>query len=76
MHTSFYNMPRNPRFMYPRRNSFGFRPINRFDGGFAVPFLLGGITGAALSNQPFFTGYPSNFYYNNFYPYNPYFYPF
>lgn len=78
MYSSFYNMPRNPRFMYPRRNNFGFgrRNQDRIFGGFAVPFLLGGITGAALSNNtPFYGPYPTNFYYNNFYPYYyPYYY--
>lgn len=79
MYSSFYNMPRNNRFMYRNRNSFGFprRNDDRLFGGFAVPFLLGGITGAALSNQPFFGPYPTNYYYNNFYPYPyPYYYPY
>lgn len=72
MYSSFYNMPRNPRFMYPRRNSFGFRP-NRFNNNFAIPFLLGGITGAVFSNQPFYSGYPNNYYNNYFYPPYPYY---
>ena len=72
MYTSFYNMPRRNNFMYPRRN-FGYQN-DRLLGGFAVPFLLGGITGAALTNQPYY--YPNNFYYNNYYPYNPYYYPY
>jgi len=62
-----YNIPNYGRFMYPRRN-FG----NRFFYGnsFAFPFLLGGITGAVLSNNQ-----PSpyqNYYYNQYY--SPYWY--
>lgn len=74
MYSSFYNMPRNTRFMYPRRN-FN-RRDDRFLGGFAVPFLLGGIAGASFSNRPFYGGYPGNYYYNNFYPYYPNYYPY
>jgi len=43
-------------------------------GGFAFPFLLGGVTGAALAPS-FYRPYP---YYNNYYPpyyYNRPFYP-
>lgn len=53
-----------------RRNNYGFRNNNgdRFVGGFAVPFLLGGITGGLLAR-------PNNFYggfqqYPVFVPYN------
>lgn len=40
---------------------------NRFVGGFVFPFLLGGVTGAALA--PNFWGRP------NYYP-QPYYYPY
>ena len=72
---------RNSSFMYPRRNSFGFGNNNRNLGGFAVPFLLGGITGAVLGNPSAYRPYPNSFYYNNYVPYynyyyNPYYYPY
>ncbi len=74
-----YNIPRY------RRNMYQNRPFNRHDdrfftGGFAVPFLLGGITGSLLTpRRPYYYGVPyNNFYYynNNFYPYPnyPYYY--
>lgn len=71
------NMFQNQRFMYPRRNSFGFpRRNDRFlGGGFIVPFLLGGIAGSVWNNRPFY-GYPNNFYYNNYYYPYPYPYPY
>jgi len=50
-----------------------FRPINnqnddRFIGGFVFPFLLGGVTGAALAPNFYRPNYPV-------YPYPPYPYP-
>ena len=54
------NMPYYVRNI-PNRNSFGLRRNNdRFFGGFAVPFLLGGITGGLLAR-------PNN--YGSFQPY-------
>ena len=47
---------------------------NRFGGRFAFPFLLGGITGAALAPN-FYRPYPYPYpypYYNTYYPY-PYY---
>ena len=42
-------------------------------GGFAVPFILGGITGGLIS--PLFTGgYNRPYYYSNNYYYPPYYY--
>lgn len=70
MYTSFYSMPMERNFMYPRRRNFNFNNNRLFGSGFAIPFLLGGITGAALNNQAF---YPNNFYYNNYYPYYYYY---
>lgn len=57
------------------RGGFGFgRRNNRlFGGGFAVPFLLGGITGGLLAQPNNFYGYnrpyPMPFFINNPYPY-------
>lgn len=42
----------------------------RLIGGFAFPFLLGGVTGAALA--PNFWGGYNRPYYNNYYYYPPY----
>ena len=50
---------------------------DRFVGGFAFPFLLGGVTGAAIA-PAFFGGYNNNrppYYYNNYY-YPPYYQPY
>lgn len=61
-----YNMSRYPN--YIQGNPTNDRLIGF--GGFAVPFLLGGLTGAALSNRP-------SYYYYQPYPYYygyPYFY--
>ena len=71
---SYLNMP------YPMPYQKGFNKNNvqptddRLVGGFAFPFLLGGVTGAAIA-PAFYGGYnrPNNNYY---YPpyYNPYYY--
>ena len=45
----------------------------RFIGGFAFPFLLGGVTGAAIAPAFWNNGYYNRPYYNNYYPY-PYYY--
>ena len=45
---------------------------DRLIGGFAFPFLLGGVTGAALA--PAFYGGYNRPYYNNYYYYPPYYY--
>lgn len=49
---------------------------DRIVGGFAFPFLLGGVTGAAIA-PAFFGGYNNNrpYYYNNYY-YPPYYPPY
>lgn len=39
-------------------------------GGFAFPFLLGGVTGAALAPS-FYGGYNRPYYNNYYYPYPP-----
>ena len=55
---------------YPEMGNPNFGPNNQDDrligGGFAFPFLLGGVTGAALA--PSFWGRPRP-YYNNYYYY-------
>lgn len=52
---------------FGRRPGFGFRPGpmpygNRFASGFAVPFLLGGLTGGLLAPafypRPYYQPYP------------------
>lgn len=69
--------------MNPNQNTFNepyyghqnikFRPVNSDErligGGFAFPFLLGGVTGAALA-PAFWNPRP---YYNNYYPVPPYY---
>ena len=57
----FPNRPNRPR---PPMND------DRFIGGFAFPFLLGGVTGAALA--PNFWRPP--YYGRPYYPYPPYYY--
>lgn len=44
-------------------------------GGFAFPFLLGGVTGAAIAPAFWNTGYGRPYYYQNMY-YPPYNYPY
>ncbi len=68
---------------YPMNNNVNYqtRPnVNNMNqderligGGFAFPFLLGGVTGAAIA-PAFFGGY-NRPYYNNYYypPYRPYY---
>ena len=61
-----YNFPMNqmPNFQ-PKQN---INQDERFiGGGFAFPFLLGGVTGAAIA-PAFFGGYNRSPYYNNYYP--------
>ena len=61
-----YNFPMNqiPNFQ-PKQN---INQDERFiGGGFAFPFLLGGVTGAAIA-PAFFGGYNRPPYYNNYYP--------
>lgn len=55
---------------YNRRNMY--RNDNRFFGGFAVPFILGGITGSLLtrpnySYYPTYSTYPTYPMYYNYY---------
>lgn len=59
MYPNFKNMPN-----YPIRNNYN---DNRFVGGFVFPFLLGGVTGAALAPS-FYRPYGYNTY-NTYYPY-------
>lgn len=59
----------NPNFIQSKSD-------DRFVGGFAFPFLLGGVTGAAIA-PAFFGGYNNRppYYYNNYY-YPPYYQPY
>ena len=65
----FPNVNYRPNF----NSNFGLnKNDDRFVGGFAFPFLLGGVTGAAIA-PAFFGGYNNIPYYNNYY-YPPYYY--
>ncbi len=75
---NYGNMQQNIRPNRPQANNNN----NRFLGGFAVPFVLGGITGSLLTprynypvyygfNRPMYNPYPYYPYYPN-YPYRPY----
>ena len=59
----------NRRMVYPYRN-------DRFVGGFAFPFLLGGVTGAAIApafwrpspyGRPYYQPYYQPYYYGPYY---------
>jgi len=67
MYNNYQNMPMNyrpnrpnPPRPNPPRPNLGYPNDDRFIGGFAFPFLLGGVTGAALA---------PNFYRPNYRPY-------
>lgn len=70
-----YQVPKE--YYYSLNNKGNYQPDERIiGGGFAAPFLLGGLTGIALT--PYFTnrpqyGPPYNNYYN-YYNYPPYYY--
>ena len=64
---------------YTQQTNPNFQPTNSPDdrligGGFAFPFLLGGVTGAALA-PAFYGGYNRPYYNNYYYPYPPRPYP-
>ena len=71
------NIPQNYQSMQIRRPN---RPSNngsnndRFLGGFAVPFVLGGITGGLIANNRY-DNYPMYYPYPYYQPY-PYYYPY
>ncbi len=74
-----YNIPRSRRNMYQNHRGNYHNNERFFTGGFAVPFLLGGITGSLLTpRRPYYYPPYNNFnYYNNFYypyPNYPYYY--
>lgn len=72
MYTSYSNVPMN--YNQNRPPMMGNNNDRLFvGGGFLGPFLLGGITGAAL--RPGF-GYGRPYYNNNYYYYPPYPYPY
>lgn len=63
----------NPYYNYP--NNYNIKNDDRFIGGFAFPFLLGGVTGAAIAPAFWNNGYG----YNRpqvYYPPYPYPYPY
>lgn len=84
MYPNGYNMYRNRNYIRRRRPNY--QDDRLIAGGFAVPFLLGGLTGGIIANNwgpnnnfnpNYQTGYmPYPTYYNNFYypPYRPVFY--
>lgn len=63
-----YNYPQNTGYNYPQNYN-----DNRLIGGFAFPFLLGGVTGAAIApafwRPPYNRPYPSSYgpYYGPYY---------
>ena len=63
-----FNYPINTGINYQQKQNMN--QDERFVGGFAFPFLLGGVTGAAIA-PAFFGGYNRPPYYNNYY-YQPY----
>ena len=76
MYPNYQNMPKN----YPNNFKNNMYPNDeRFIGGFAFPFLLGGVTGAALApnfwrppyNRPPYNRPP--YPYPPFPPYGPYY---
>ena len=81
----YNNIPHNHGNMQTYQRNFSrnnqYNRINnddRFFGGFAVPFVLGGITGGLIANNrpnyPIYTPYPPYPYYRPYpyYPYRPY----
>lgn len=58
--------------MYNRRIMYNYPNNNRFVGGFATPFILGGLTGGLLAPafypRPYYPPYPM------YPPYRPYYY--
>lgn len=67
-----FNQAQQQNFHNP--SNYSYPQDERFiAGGFAAPFLLGGLTGALVA--PYFNRPPyQNYYYNNYYPayYRPY----
>ena len=69
------NRPNNRPIRYNNRPNSNDR---FFGGGFAIPFVLGGITGGLIANNrpnyPIYTPYPPYPYYRPYpyYPYRPY----
>lgn len=68
-----YYGPNRPDSNRPRPNPTGNANDDRFVGGFVFPFLLGGVTGAALAPAFFRPGYGYNRPY--YPPYPPYYGP-
>lgn len=55
--------------MYNQYYSNYYRRNNRFGGGFAVPFILGGIAGSIWNNNRPIFFYPAPFFYQSPFPY-------
>ncbi len=67
MYPNYQNVPNNYMPNYKNNPNMSYPNNERFIGGFAFPFLLGGVTGAALA--PNFWRPPYN---RPPYPYPPY----
>lgn len=78
MYNNQYNYPINSQLLQNQYLSNSLNPNSPYDdrifaGGFAAPFLLGGLTGALVA--PYFARPPQSYYYNTYYPqyyYRPY----
>ena len=71
------NIPQNHQSMQmkrPNRPNNNYNNNDRFLGGFAVPFVLGGITGGLIANNRY-NNYPMYYPYPYYTPY-PYYYPY
>ena len=72
MYPNYQNVPNNYMPNYKNNPNMSYPNNERFIGGFAFPFLLGGVTGAALApnfwrppyNRPPYPPYP---YYGPYY---------
>lgn len=64
--------------MYPNYSNYNFKNRypndDRFVGGFVFPFLLGGVTGAALAPNFYRPNYPVYYPPYPYPPYRPYYY--
>ncbi len=71
MYQNYYQYPQSN---YQYSQSEGGNQDDRFLGLFAVPFILGGLTGAALTpRRPYPVPYPYPVYTTPYYSYNNYY---
>lgn len=76
MYSNYQNIPMQyqpNKPIGPNRPNPSYPNDDRFIGGFAFPFLLGGVTGAALAPAFWRPGYGYN---RPYYPYPPYYGPY